>query len=298
MIQVSKTKFEGWNCISVKGGETEAVITVDMGPRIISLTHKGGKNHMAVFPDTKGKVLKSDSFVAYGGHRIWHAPEVKGRTDLPDNAPCAYELFADGCRVTAAPETATHLRRGLDVRIDDAGEITVTHFIANEGLFDVELSIWGLSQFAVGGLLAAPISTLDSGLVANANISLWPYGRMNDRRVYWGDRFVTVKPDTLDTPPFKFGMSVDDGYAAYFNHNQLFVKRMEYYFGAEYPNYYSNFESYTSAAFIEIETLSPLLTVEPGETETMTEKWRLYDAVACPARDDEKAIEAALKDRI
>lgn len=294
MVKAEKCKFEGWNCVCVSGGGTEVFVTVDMGPRIIGLKHNGGANHMAVFEETKGKVVKSDKFVAYGGHRIWHAPELKERTYFGDNNPCEVEMRKDGVKVTAPIETATNLRRGFKVTINDAGEVTVTHFIENCGLFDVELSIWGLSQFAVGGLLVAPISTLDTGLVANANISLWPYGRMNDRRVYWGDKFVTVKPDTLETPPFKFGMSIDEGYAAYFNHNQLFVKRMEYYFGAEYPNYYSNFESYTNKKFIEIEVLSPLLTIEPGETETIAEQWKLYDNVACPARDDEAAIAAAL----
>ncbi len=294
MVKVEKVKFEGWNCIRVSGGGTDVYVTVDMGPRIIGLTHNGGKNHMAVFEDTKGKVIKSDKFVAYGGHRIWHAPEDKNRTYFSDNNPCEVELFGDGCKVTAPIEKETMLRRGFDVKINDAGEVTLTHFIENCGLFDVELSIWGLSQFAVGGLLTAPISTLDTGLVANANISLWPYGKMNDRRVYWGEKFVTVKPDTLETPPFKFGMSIDEGYAAYFNHNQLFVKRMEYYFGAEYPNYSSNFESYTCKDFIEIEVLSPMLTIEPGDTETIAEQWKLYDNVTMPERNDETAIVKAL----
>ena len=72
MVKVEKVKFEGWNCIRVSGGGTDVYVTVDMGPRIIGLTHNGGKNHMAVFEDTKGKVIKSDKFVAYGGHQKPH----------------------------------------------------------------------------------------------------------------------------------------------------------------------------------------------------------------------------------
>lgn len=90
-------------------------------------------------------------------------------------------------------------------------------------------------------------------------------------------------------------MSLNEGYAAYFNHGQLFVKKMEYYYDCEYPNYGCNFESYTNAAFIEIESLSPLMTIEAGETETLVEKWSLFDGVEKPARDDEAAIAAALK---
>ena len=233
MITVKETRFENWNCVSVSDGRVEALVTVDMGPRIISLTLNGGSNHMAVHPETRGKVSDSDRFVAYGGHRVWHAPETHERTYFSDNKKVAYEMREDGCTFTSQPETETMTRRGFDVAMTDKGEIVVTHFIKNEGLFDIDLSIWGLSQFANGGLLVAPHSTVDTGLVANECISLWPYGRMTDPRVYWGDKYITVSPDSAAKTPFKFGMSLNEGYAAYFNHGQLFVKKMEYYYDCE-----------------------------------------------------------------
>lgn len=295
MVTVKEVVFEGWNCVSVSDGATEAIVTVDVGPRIISLTKNGGKNHMAVFEDTRGKIVRSDEFVPYGGHRLWHAPETRERTYFGDNEPVEYEKHEHGCSFVSPEEKATMTRRGFDVSFTENGDITVTHFLTNTGLFDIELSLWGLSQFANGGLLVAPHSTVDTGLVSNGCISLWPYARMNDRRVYWGDKYITVKPDNQPTNAFKFGMSLNEGYAAYFHHNQLFIKRMEYYYDCEYPNYNCNFESYTNDAFIEIESLSPLMTVEAGETETLVETWTIIDDVAEPGRDDEAAIAAALK---
>lgn len=295
MITVKEVKFENWNCVSITDGHTEAIVTTDFGPRIISLTLNGGKNHMVVHEKTRGKVVDSDKFVPYGGHRLWHAPELYARTYFGDNKKVDYEIHDGGCTFTSQLEKETMTRRGFDVSMKEDGEVVVTHFIKNEGLFDIELSIWGLSQFVNGGLLVAPHSTVQTELVANACISLWPYARMNDRRVYWGDKYVTVKPDGEDTAPFKFGMSLNEGFAAYFNHNQLFVKHMEYYYDCEYPNYGCNFESYTNNTFIEIEALSPLMTIEAGETETAAETWKLYDGFAEPARTDEQAIAAALQ---
>ena len=168
--------------------------------------------------------------------------------------------------------------------------------IKNNGMFDVELSIWALSQFAQGGLLAVPNSSLNTGLIANRAISLWPYSKLNDRRVYFGDKFITVVPDEQKTPAFKFGSTVDDGYACYFNHGQLVAKKFEYFYDVEYPNFGCNFESYTNEDFIEIESLTPLFTLEAGEVAVHTETWAIADNVKCPARDDEAAIEKHCKE--
>lgn len=83
MITVKETRFENWNCVSVSDGRVEALVTVDMGPRIISLTLNGGSNHMAVHPETRGKVSDSDRFVAYGGHRVCTRPRRTSARTFP-----------------------------------------------------------------------------------------------------------------------------------------------------------------------------------------------------------------------
>jgi hypothetical protein len=40
-----------------------------------------------------------------------------------------------------------------------------------------------------------------------------------------------------------------------------------------------NAEIYVNDQFLELETLAPLQTIEPGETITHTEKWELYSNV-------------------
>ncbi len=271
MVTVKKTEYKGWkNCVEISNGSVNTIVTTDVGPRIISLTCNGGANHFKVFEETAGH-SGGDGFIPYGGHRVWHAPEEKVRTYQPDNELCVSEITENGV-------------------------ITVNNVIKNNGMFDVELSIWALSQFAQGGLLAVPNSSLNTGLIANRAISLWPYSKLNDRRVYFGDKFITVVPDEQKTPAFKFGSTVDDGYACYFNHGQLVAKKFEYFYDVEYPNFGCNFESYTNEDFIEIESLTPLFTLEAGEVAVHTETWAISDNVKCPARDDEAAIEKHCKE--
>lgn len=295
MVNVKVMEFCGWkNCIQITNGSIEVIVTTDVGPRIVSLSMNKKENHLMLFKETLGK-SGGDGFIPYGGHRVWHAPEKIVRTYQPDNNKVDYKLIENGVVLTADMEKQTGLVKGMIVTMTDDGEITVTHTLENKSLFDIELSIWGISQFAHGGLMAVPNCSYDSGFVSNRCVSMWPYSKMNDERVYWGDKFITVTPDTKHEKPFKFGSTVADEYAAYFNHNQMVIKKLEFY-EAEYPNYSCNFESYTNNDFIEIESLSPLFTLEPNETESFTEKWYVVDNVKCPSNKDEKAIEKAIKD--
>lgn len=290
MVEVKKVEFNGWkNCLSLSNKTVEVIVTTDIGPRIISYNVLNKGNHLKVFEKTAGKT-GGDKFNLYGGHRVWHAPEEKERTYFPDNTACVYEIKGNTVSVMHK-EPQTNLSRGVVVEMLENGSLIVNNIISNDGFFDVELSVWGITQFAHGGLMAVPNSNLDTGLMANRAVSLWPYSKMNDKRIYWGDKFITVLPDSKNAQPFKFGASADEGYAAYFNHGQLVVIEFEHYFNAEYPNFYCNFESYVNDEFVELETLSPLMTLEPGEVTVSVEKWHVADGVKKPDAADEKNIE-------
>ncbi|HEY8443189.1 MAG TPA: hypothetical protein VIL24_00060 [Clostridia bacterium] len=294
MVKVEKKSFQGWeNCISITNGEVEVIVTTDIGPRIISYSIDGGKNHMAVFPETAGQT-GGDEFKGYGGHRLWHAPEDIVRTYQPDNSPVEFRIIENGVILHAPIEQKTQVSKSMRVTMEEDGTVYVDHRITNHGLFDVELSLWGLSMFDVGGLLVIPNSNHDTGLVANRAVAVWPYSKMNDPRVYWGDKYITVKQMDMKNA-FKIGTTNHRGWAAYFNHNNLVVKEFPYYENAEYPNYSCNFETYTNDKFIEIESLTPLLIIPPQGYEEYTEIWHIYKDIPEPKRDDEQDIENKLK---
>jgi hypothetical protein len=61
----------------------------------------------------------------------------------------------------------------------------------------------------------------------------------------------------------------------------------------EYPDYNnSSYETYTNDFMMEMESLSPLVLLEPGETIEHTEVWSLYDNIKAPS--DEKEIDAVV----
>ena len=62
---------------------------------------------------------------------------------------------------------------------------------------------------------------------------------------------------------------------------------------AALPDMGSNFETFTKAAFQELETLGPLMTLEPGQSVTHTEYWFL--AKTAPIADTDEALDASLR---
>jgi len=68
--------FEGWpNCIRMSNREIELIITTDVGPRIIRCGYINGQNLLYIAGTEKGTTGGSEWHI-YGGHRLWHAPEV------------------------------------------------------------------------------------------------------------------------------------------------------------------------------------------------------------------------------
>ena len=76
----------------------------------------------------------------------------------------------------------------------------------------------------------------------------------------------------------KMGVLNKQGWAAYYLDNTVLIKKFAYEASALYPDFGCNNEVYINGAFLEVETLSPLLTLAPGETAEHTEYWSLHSA--------------------
>ena len=74
----------------------------------------------------------------------------------------------------------------------------------------------------------------------------------------------------------KFGINNEHGFAMYFNHGDMFLKRFDAVPDGNYPDGGMCFETYTNPLFLEMESLGELKNVKPGETVSHTERWSLY----------------------
>lgn len=286
-IVIEKRAHPTWrDGVVITDGRTELVVTADVGPNIIHCSLAGKPNMMRLF----GRDVPTHAntqWQGFGGHRLWHAPEAWESTYVSDSFPPVMTFNESGVDAEQAKEEITGLQKRVSVSLQADGSIKVRHAWLNLGVWPIRIAAWAITVLDTGGLLWVPQPRSEFALLPNRTVTLWPYSRMNDPRVTWGAHSVLLRQDPKAAAPFKFGMSQDEGVSAYFNHGQMFVKQAELIPGAEYPDMGCSFESYTNGDILEMETLSPMVTVGPGETVEHTEIWRLFECAEIPANENE-----------
>lgn len=257
----------------------------EAGPRIVRLFLAGSSdNQLVELPEARIETPEGPYFIR-GGHRLWHAPEAMPRSYLPDNSGLQVEERAGGVRLVQPTETATGIRKSIDVQLhDDRPAVTLVHELRNEGIWPVELAPWAITQLPLGGVAILPqqVGPLDAaGLLPNRLLVLWPYTQWEDPRLQPGDDYILMQAQAI-MPPCKVGYQNRHGWIAYLRNGVLFQKRFDPRVALPHPDYGCNAEFYCCDAFIEMETVAPLARLEPGEAVTHTETWELYRGVDVP----------------
>jgi hypothetical protein len=301
-VKVEKTEYKGWkNCYRVTNGEIEAVVTADVGPRVIRFGFVGGQNLFKEFADQLGKSGEKD-FQLRGGSRVWKAPEDPVATWAPDNVPVSIKLTASGLIATAPVEPLTKLQKEIEIEMEPSGnKVTVTHRITNHGLFPLEFAPWVLTMMAPGGMVVSgfpPRGTHPQNLEVTNPLAMWAYTDLSDPRLKFTKKYLTLRQDPNNSNAEKVGTFNKDTWAAYLLNGEAFVKRAEADPAATYPDFGCSFETFTDNQFLEIETLGPMTKVLPEHTVTQVEQWGLYKNVKPAAITDEelaKALDPILK---
>jgi hypothetical protein len=294
-------EYGGWpDCIRLSNRDIELVATTDVGPRIIRLGFLGGQNLFHNYPATLGRTGDPE-WNNYGGHRLWHAPEVFPRTYAADNVPVEHSW--DGKSLTLR---STEARNGIEkeTRVTlsaTAPRVDVAHRITNRGPWAVELAAWTLSVMASGGRAIYPQEDYKPHpeyLAPARPVVLWHFTDMSDPRWTWGRKYIQLRQDPQATTKQKAGLLNSKGWAAYVLGNDVLVKRYPYHPGAAYADMGCNTETYTDPEMLEVETLSPLTRLEPGEHIDHDESWLLARVDCGPSEADIDAHILPLLDRL
>jgi hypothetical protein len=274
---MKKINFMGWkNCLEINSGNFKLIITTEIGPRIIGGFLNNGDNLFYVDPKTVDNNNNENEWNIYGGHRLWHAPEAMPRTYEPDNIPVAWDWDekSDIVWVSSGTAPATGIHKSFTIEPLGNEKFRIVHSIKNDNMWEIELAAWALSVMAPGGVGVIPQPQGDkTALLPNRNLTLWPYTNMADPRLTWGEKYTLLRQDPQATTPCKIGFNCEDGWLAYVNNGTALIKRFEHLIDAEYPDNGCSIELYTNEAMEEIETLSPLYNLGPGETIIHIEEW-------------------------
>src|SRR5947199_4870662 len=124
--------FGGWaHCARIVSGEVEAIVTLDIGPRIIRLGVIGGRNELHEDLNEIGKTGGED-YRSYGGHRLWIAPEDKIRTYQPENEPVQHRE-EDSWFVFAPRPDKFGIQKEIRIKSVGKGGYHLEHRITNGG---------------------------------------------------------------------------------------------------------------------------------------------------------------------
>ncbi len=286
-VQIQKTPYGGWkNCIQIKNEIVDLIITVDVGPRIIRYGFVGRENELCEIKSMMG-LTGGNEWRLYGGHRLWHSPEDRIRTYEPDNEPVDWEEISNGIRTQQNVEPQSMIQKEMEISLsDNSTSVTILHRLTNKGLWPVELSVWSISAMATGGKEIIPFTQRDTGLLPNRLMALWPYTKLDDSRIYFGEKYIVLQQNPGMVHPLKIGISNEKGWAVYFNHNHLFVKYYTHHMQARYPDFGVSYETYTNNLMLEMETLSPVGLLEPDACVEHVESWSLFDKVPSPSNNE------------
>ena len=294
-------------CVVMDNGICTVKVTVDVGPRVIYYALNGMENMMK--EDVERKTVRDsedvhkffdtdENWYIYGGHRLWTSPEAWPDSYTPDNSPVKYEIC--GNTITLTPELRTKVGEAHVMTVtlsENSADVTIGHKVTNIADRELTLAPWCLTVMDKGGVEVAPQCRKKTGLLSNRRIVLWEYTEAKDERYYQSDSYITLR-QTDKAKSFKVGFNNEDGWGAYLNKGQLFIKRFDFDENAQYPDYGCNYETFTDPEIMEIESLGVLKTIKTGEFIEHEERWSLK---ACDDSFDpanESQIDAFVKKNI
>ncbi len=289
-MSVEIVPFGGWeHNARLTNGEVELIVTLDVGPRIIRYGFVDQMNVLKECPDQLGG-MGENSWRIRGGHRLWAAPESAPFSYEADNDPVDYMEIDGGLRTIQHPGPVTGLRKIMDIRLVGAGNrVEVRHTLENTNDESIECASWALTVMTTEGEAFIPLPEKrphGEYFLNNQNWSLWSFTDLSDPRWMLGPRYVRLRQDP-DRGATKLGVMHREGWVAYLVKGFLFVKYIEWVEDMAYPDGGVNFETFSNESILELESLSPLVSLAPGASISHRETWNLHrDVPDCPTEDD------------
>lgn len=272
-------KYKGWeNNIHLTNGIVELVITLDIGPRIIRYGFVNEVNLFGELSDQLGK-SKEDEWMLRGGHRLWIAPESKGVSYEHDNHPISFKKIESGVCIFQNPGEESGIQKIMGIKLLPDNGVAIRHILKNTTDEIQRYSVWPITVMHKGGSVIIPLPKKDPfgqhSDIPNQIWSIWSFTDIRDSRFNIEERKIRIVNDD-ECRPFKMGFTNMQGWVAYHIDNYLFMKHFLYKSDKTYPDGNVNFEIYMDNEIVELETLGPLVKVQPGKSIIHDEKWNIY----------------------
>ncbi len=278
-VELQSTPYGGWtNCLRLTNGTIEAVITVDVGPRILRYGFHGHGNMLGENPEEMGRTGGA-KWRMYGGHRLWIAPEDESLTMLPDNDPVRWQWNGKTLSLHQDMDATYRIGKSMHISMLPGGALTLSHRLTNHGPKSIPLAPWAITVMTPGGeaiLPQEPYRTHRVQKTPSRPLVLWPYTNMADPRVIWGREHIHVRSDESLRAPFKIGFFSSRGWMLYRKADLVFIKYHPVHQDV-HTDYGCNAEVFTAQHVFELESLGPFVRLAPGKSAQHVECWQILD---------------------
>ncbi len=264
--------------IEAQIGPYAVAAATSFGPRLVSLRLRHGPE---LFAQLGGELViehpESGTYTFHGGHRLWAAPEVPAISYASDAHVCAVTSSADGLAISAPADGAgivKHLSVGLD-----GDRLIVDHQLANSGSRPISVAPWGITQFRLGGVALIPTGSAgaQNAFQGDSSLIIWPYTDLADPRLSWRRRAAVI--EAIPGPRLKIGSGPEPERIGYLIDHQLFTKEIPPAGDGTYPDRGAVAQVFVDDSFCELESLGPIVSLEPGSSVSHREVWEVSD---CP----------------
>jgi len=274
-VSVTRLDYRGWpdSCL-MTNGDVEVVVVPAIA-RIMSYAPAGEQCVLwfnDALPRRRIGRTRPAGYPNYGGHKLWVAPQRAWgwppQMEL-DRGACEVEVGADGSlRMTGTPSPSAGVRFDREIRLAPAGtDLEVNQVMVNVSDRPVRWAIWDVTQASTDGVGFVPLgegARLRTGDGAPLS-GLW-------RRV--GDVLLLKGGG----PAQKVFISGPPGWLGCKQGRWVFLKTFE--IAPEPPP-----EPETARevwvgdrGFMELEIIGPAVELQPGQSATLAETWRLLPA--------------------
>ncbi len=265
-------------CLRIANDVVEIIVTIEYGLRIAKYGYIGGKNHFKESEILSN--LDEEINIGIGGHTLEYATNSKSLL-VSNDGEVKYELIPHGVRFIQAVESDTKTQRVMEVYFEfESSKIVVLHRVYSLNLFDIDVSISGVTSMNREGIQIIPICKSGNMNLPRSCFVLWPYSNLKDSRVYFGERYVAMKTCEDNIKDFRIGFNDSLHYALYYSDREMFVK--EFDIQSEklgYPNNGCVYEAFISRDSIQMISNSVLYNLSCGNYIEHREVWTLFKDV-------------------
>ena len=291
-INYTESDYKNYGkCVFLDNGTIKLIATVDVGPRIVFFGSSDGENML--FEDIDRNFYEMNNgygvWYAYGGHRIWLAPEVMPETYAPDNEKIE-AIFDNGVLNLRPAKTIFDKQFEIIITMGEGNSVIVENRITNCSDKSAEFAPWAVTGLAAGGTEIIPLCKTDNGFLPNRTMALWSYSDIKDERFELKNDYAVLKQDRNKKQPFKVGFNVTDNQIIYIKDRQVMKVSFDDYRQISYPDFCCNFETFTNDLFLECEILGELKMYKPGETASVREVWEVSATNDSPEKVTEEFV--------